>query len=126
MPGTGTPARKHPAIVPVAGSVFPPSTPPLLRWPSVQRARYYNVQLLRGERKLLSVWPARPRYQLKRSWRFRGKPRRLVPGSYRWIVWPGYGRRAKGRYGKPIVRSTFSIEKQAAATLAGRPRGISR
>ena len=80
-----------------------------------ERARYYNVQLFRGERKLLSVWPTRPRYQLKRSWRFRGKSRRLVPGSYRWMVWPGYGRRAKGRYGKPIVRSTFSIEKAAAA-----------
>ena len=122
VPETGTPARKRPAIVPAAGSVFPAGAPPLLQWPSVERARYYNVQLLRGERKLLSVWPARPRYQLMRSWRFHGQPRRLVPGSYRWIVWPGYGKRAKGRYGKPIVRSTFSIERPAATAMTGIPR----
>ena len=120
VPGPATPPRKRPTISPAAGSVFGADAPPLLVWPSVRRARYYNVQIFRGERKLLSVWPTRPRYQVKRSWRFRGKPRRLVPGSYRWMVWPGYGRRAKGRYGKPIVRSTFSIKKPAAAaTLAG-------
>ena len=96
-------------------------------WPSVRRARYYNVQIFRGERKLLSVWPARPRYQVERSWRFRRKPRRLVPGNYRWMVWPGYGQRAQGRYGKPIVKSTFSIEKPAAtATLVSRLTGIPR
>jgi hypothetical protein len=126
-PKVATPPRKRPAIAPAAGSVFPASAPPLMEWPSVRRARYYNVQLFRGKRKLLSVWPARPRYQLERKWRFRGKPRRLVPGTYRWMVWPGYGKRAKGRYGKPIVRSTFVIEKPVAAKTrtarsAGSPR----
>ena len=122
VPEDVTPPRKRSTISPAAGSVFRAGAPPLLQWPSVRRARYYNVQLFRGERKVLSVWPTRTRYQLKRSWRFRGKSRRLVPGSYRWIVWPGYGKRAKGRYGKPIVRSTFSVEKAAAtAALANRP-----
>ena len=127
VPEAGTPPRKRSTIAPAAGSVFRAGAPPLLQWPSVRRARYYNVQLFRGGRKLLSVWPVRPSYQLKRSWMFQGKRRRLVPGTYRWMVWPGYGRRAKGRYGKPIVRSTFSIEKTvAAATLASRLTAVQR
>jgi hypothetical protein len=111
-PGAVAPAqlpRKRPAIAPAAGSVFAAAKPPMLRWPAVRRARYYNVQLFRGEKKIMSVWPARPRFQVKRSWRFRGKTRRLVAGTYRWLVWPGYGPRAKSRYGKRIVRSTFTI-----------------
>ena len=122
VPEGGPSPRRRPTIAPARGSVFRPDAPPLLQWPSVRRARYYNVQLFRGERKLLSVWPTRTRYQLKPSWRFRGQPRRLVPGRYRWIVWPGYGRRAKGRYGKPIVRSTFSIENR----LPPRPSRVDR
>ena len=113
-PPSTTPQSTRPTIAPAAGSVFRANAPPMLEWPPVRRARYYNVQLFRGKRKLLSVWPAKPRYQLERSWMFQGKRRRLVPGTYRWVVWPGYGRRAKGRYGKPVVRSTFVIAKPRA------------
>ena len=83
--------------------------PPLLRWTPVHGARYYNLQLSRGGRKILSVWPSRPRYQLKRRWNYGGKVRRLVPGRYRWRVWPGYGPRSKGDYGKQIGPSTFRL-----------------
>jgi hypothetical protein len=86
-----------------------PGHPPLLRWTPVRRARYYNVQLFRGGRKVLSVWPARPLYQLKKSWSFRGKRQRLVPGHYHWIVWPGFGPRSKTNYGKQIGRSAFEV-----------------
>jgi hypothetical protein len=111
-PGIVAPAllpRRRPRIAPAAGSVFAADAPPRLRWPAVKRARYYNVQLFRGKHKLMSVWPVRPHYQLKRRWRFHRKPQRLVPGTYRWMVWPGYGPRAKARYGKRLVRRTFSI-----------------
>ena len=83
--------------------------PPLLRWTPVRGARYYNLQLSRGGRKILSVWPSRPRYQLKRRWKYGGKVRRLVPGRYQWRVWPGYGRRSKGDYGKQIGPRTFTL-----------------
>jgi hypothetical protein len=83
--------------------------PPLLRWTPVRGARYYNLQLFRGGRKILSVWPTRPRYQLKRRWNDGGKVRRLVPGRYRWRVWPGYGPRSKGDYGKQIGPRTFTL-----------------
>jgi hypothetical protein len=83
--------------------------PPLLRWTPVRGARYYNLQLSRGGRKILSVWPSRPRYRLTKRWRHNGKIRRLVPGRYRWRVWPGYGPRSKGDYGKLIGPRTFRL-----------------
>jgi hypothetical protein len=86
-----------------------PKRPPLLRWSPVRGARYYNLQLSLGGRKILSVWPSRPRYQLKRRWRYGGKTRRLVPGQYRWRVWPGFGPRSKGDYGKQIGPKTFTL-----------------
>jgi hypothetical protein len=59
-------------------------------WRRDRRARYYNVQLLRGTRKLLSVHPSRTRTVIP--------ARRLTPGSYRLLVWSGLGARSAGRY----------------------------
>jgi hypothetical protein len=120
VPGVlGVPVRvpvlpKPRTIEPAPGSVFTAGDTPLLQWPVVERARYYNVQLFRGKVKLLSAWPARPRYQLKMRWNFRHERRRLGPGRYRWMVWPGFGKRARAHYGKPIVRSTFVVRKAPA------------
>jgi hypothetical protein len=83
------------------------SRPPLLRWKRVRRARYYNIQLFRNGRKVLSAWPRRNRLQLHRSWRFAGKRRHLTQGRYRWYVWPGRGARAERRYGRLIGSSRF-------------------
>jgi hypothetical protein len=82
---------------------------PLLRWMPLPRARYYNVQLFRGRRKILSAWPAVAQYQLKLRWSYRGRRQRLSPGRYRWAVWPGFGPRSKADYGKRVVNSTFQI-----------------
>ena len=35
-------------------------------------AGYYNVQVLLGNRKVLSLWPERPRLKLHRAWHFAG------------------------------------------------------
>ena len=94
---------------PRANAVISASRPPILRWTRVRRARYYNVQLHRGGRKVLSAWPARPRYRLQRRWSYNGKLRRLTPGRYVWYVWPGYGRRSAARYGDLIGRRTFRV-----------------
>jgi hypothetical protein len=93
----------------VSPAVVRAGRPPLLRWTPVRGARYYNLQLSRGGRKILSVWPSRPRYQLKRRWSYGGKVRRLVPGRYRWRVWPGYGPRSKGDYGRQIGPKTLTL-----------------
>jgi hypothetical protein len=84
--------------------------PPMLRWTEVHGARYYNVQLLRNGRKLLSAWPGEARFRLDRSWRFNGHRFRLKPGRrYTWLVWPGRGKRARNKYGPLIGRSTFTV-----------------
>jgi len=85
--------------------------PPRLRWPPVARARYYNVQLFRGKRKILSAWPTGHSLRLHRSWTFRGRVFRLRPGNYRWFVWPGFGARAARHYGPLLAHSTFSMRR---------------
>ena len=83
------------------------TAPPLLRWTSVRGARYYNVQLFRGSRKVLSAWPREAQLQLKPRWRFRGRGRRLADGRYRWYVWPGKGPREENRYGDRVGARSF-------------------
>ena len=83
--------------------------PPLLTWKARRRASYYNVQLFRAGRKILSRWPKANHLQLRRSWRFKGRRHRLVPGRYVWYVWPGFGKRAERDYGRLLGRRTFVI-----------------
>jgi hypothetical protein len=85
------------------------TAPPLLRWTAVRGARYYNVQLLRGDRKVLSAWPRRAQLQLEATWRYRDRERRLAPGRYRWFVWPGKGRRRANEYGPQIGARSFVV-----------------
>ena len=88
--------------------------PPLLRWKRVRGARYYNVQLYRGTRKVLSAWPSRPRLRLHRRWRYAGARHRLGPDTYQWYVWPGYGRRAQRRYGLLLGTRRFAVIRPPA------------
>jgi hypothetical protein len=105
--------RRRPQLLsPPAGARLAPGRPPLLRWTPVRGARYYNLQLWRRGRKILSVWPARPRYQLKARWRYGGRSWRLEPGRYRWLVWPGFGPRSKADYGRRIGPSTFRVVRR--------------
>jgi len=94
-------------LAPAAGARV--TRPPLLRWRRTPRASYYNVQLYRGSVKVLSAWPTTTRLQLKARWRYLGRARRLTAGTYRWLVWPGFGKPAQGRYGKPLGGSTFRM-----------------
>jgi hypothetical protein len=77
---------------------------PTLRWRTRSEAKYYNLQLFRNGRKILSAWPTKNHYTLKATWRYRGKTYKLTSGRYRWYVWPGYGRRAAHRYGRLIAK----------------------
>ena len=75
-----------------------------------RRATYYNLQIIRG-RKVLSAWPARPSFRLRRTWLYKGRRYRLRPGTYRWYVWPGYGRISASRYGRLLGSSTFVVTR---------------
>jgi hypothetical protein len=105
----GPRARRRRLIAPRTGTIVRPGHPPLLRWTPVRGARYYNLQLWRRGVKILSVWPARPHYQLKRRWTYGGRRWRLEPGRYRWLVWPGFGPRSKADYGRRIGPGWFRV-----------------
>ena len=102
-------------LAPARAAVVRFGHPPLLEWTPVRGARYYNVQLLRKGRKILSAWPRLPRYQLKQRWTYRGELRHLAPGKYRWLVWPGFGPRSRADYGRRIGASMFQVRRPKAA-----------
>lgn len=99
------------AAITAAGALFSPApgekvgSPPRLQWSARKGALYYNVQLIRG-RQLLSAWPRKPSFQLRRTWIHEGRRHLLRPGVYRWYVWP---RLASGRYGRLVGSSTFVV-----------------
>jgi hypothetical protein len=110
--GTGAKPTSRPAVklgltAPAAGARV--TAPPLLRWTPAPNATYYNLQLFRGGRKILTVWPSQSSYALKRSWTYRGQKFVLTPGHYRWYVWPGLGKRSQGRYGQLLGTRDFVV-----------------
>jgi large repetitive protein len=100
-------------LAPPAGARL--SAPPLLVWRQVAKARFYNVQLYRGGRKILSIWPRRSRIKLKPTWTYRGRSFRLRRGAYTWLVWPAFGSEAKPRFGGKLGQSTFRMIRNARA-----------
>jgi hypothetical protein len=89
------------------------TAPPLLKWVQVRKAAFYNVQLFRNGRKILSAWPRWPRLRLRESWVWNGRRHKLAPATYRWFVWPAYKRRGKVRYGKPLGHSDFVLARRS-------------
>jgi hypothetical protein len=87
------------------------SRAPLLRWPALRGASYYNVQVFRGRTKVLDAWPGHAHMKLRHHWKFAGRRFTLRPGRYRWYVWPGYGSRAAHRYGSFIGQSSFVLAR---------------
>jgi hypothetical protein len=81
---------------------------PMLRWRKIRKADYYNVQLFRKGKKILSAWPTKPHYQLHKVWRY-GRRHRLVKGTYWWYIWAGYGHRSQHRYGKLLGKRSFIV-----------------
>jgi hypothetical protein len=71
---------------------------PILRWESVKGARYYNVQLFRGAKRVLATWPTTHQFGVPKAWKWDGRRHRLGPGHYRWYVWAGFGARSFARY----------------------------
>jgi len=80
--------------------------PVRLQWLPVKGATYYNVQLIRNGR-IFSAWPTNTSVKLPRRWTYRGHRYRLRSGTYRWYVWPGFGKLAQARYGRLLGGSSF-------------------
>jgi hypothetical protein len=91
------------------------SSPPLLDWVDVPRARGYNVQLWRDGRKILSRWPHGSRLDLDLVWRYAGERRVLRRGeSYAWFVWP----RFLHGFGPLLGRSRFTFVRRPPDLVA--------
>jgi hypothetical protein len=73
---------------------------PILRWPRLRGASYYHVQLFRGSKRILAVWPSTRQLALPTSWAWAGHRYKLAPGKYRWYAWAGIGRRSFARYNR--------------------------
>jgi hypothetical protein len=86
--------------------------PPMLRWTPVRHAKFYNVQLYRAGKKILSAWPAKPHQTLPRRWTYRGRSVTLKPGIFVWYVWPAFGSMPNPRYGQLLGRSSFEFRPQ--------------
>ncbi|MBA3735751.1 MAG: HYR domain-containing protein [Actinobacteria bacterium] len=82
---------------------------PKLVWAVDAEAQYYNAQLMLNGVKILSVWPLRPAYALKKTWKYNGRKYTLQPGLYTWFIWPGYGTRSAVDYGTIMGSRTFRI-----------------
>lgn len=106
-PFVGVTARPSAFFAPAWGAVV--SNPPTLRWTGVRGARYYNVQLWQGGRKVLSRWPTRASFAVPRTWRFQGRSYSLKPGTYFAYAWPGIGPKSAGRYGRLVGSTKFVV-----------------
>ena len=88
------------------------------KWKKVKGARYYNLQAFYGasrvfaataDAKVLSVWPTKTSFVLKKTWKYAGRKRALKPGVYTWYVWPGFGPRSAAEYGELIGSRSFTV-----------------
>jgi hypothetical protein len=107
--GNATAASTTATIAPPARASATAAGPPVLRWRARSGAKYYNIQLFRGTRKILTAWPTATHYVLPTRWRFGGRTQRLSPGRYRWYVWPGYGPRTRHRYGRLLAHGRVAV-----------------
>jgi hypothetical protein len=113
----GNASRRVAVVVPASALLTSPRAgaavqrPPLLDWASVPKATFYNVQLWIGSKKVLTAWPNRSRFKVRRAWSYRRAINRLKRGRYQWYVWPGFGQRSKARYGQLLGQSSFVVKR---------------
>ena len=97
-------------LAPAPGAIV--RRPPVVRWSAVQNARFYNVQLWRGQVKVLTTWIRVPRLALKQRWTSGGAQQALVNGRYRAFVWPALGTPRKPQYGKLLGQVQFVVRRR--------------
>jgi hypothetical protein len=115
-------AQQQTLLAPPNGAVL--TKAPLVKWKPLKGARYYNAQIwfepagsgravlaATASRKVMSVWPTKPSFKMKKSWRFGGKKFTLKQGRYLLYVWPGIGPKSADRYGKLLVQAEFRISR---------------
>jgi hypothetical protein len=84
-----------------------PRTEPVLTWPRVKGADFYDVVLWRGSRRILDLWPETNRVDVVDAVAASGK--RLDPGRYHWFAFAGFGSGEDVRFGQALANGTFTI-----------------
>ncbi len=107
--GVAASARPRPTLLKAPKDGARLRKAPKLRWAANSEAGYYNVQLFRANKKILSIWPVKTALILKNRWKYQGHTYKLSRGVYRWYVWPGFGARKAVDYGEMLGFSTFQI-----------------
>jgi hypothetical protein len=110
----------QPPLAPGTAARSPKPTPPaampsarrlpaqVFVWLPARGASHYKVEFSRERAKIFEALPSRPRVELPSRWTYGGRRFVLSPGRYVWSVRPGFGPRTNARYGKTIVRSTWT------------------
>lgn len=76
---------------------------PRLTWKAKDGTAYYNVQVFRDGKRVLTDWPAQASLRLPANL--------LEPGTYTWFVWPALkGKGSGATFGELIGRATFVYE----------------
>jgi HYR domain len=96
-------------LKPASGAKMKAPKKVVFLWAASPGTKYYNLQLFRNGKKVLSAWPVTNQMTLHRKWRFGKKRYLLSKGSYTWYVWPGVGARAANQYGPSLGQSTFTV-----------------
>ena len=84
-------------------------SPPLIDWTYVKDASYFNVQVWRNGRKILSRWPIRTSLKMRSSWTYGEKRFSFSSGHYVVYAWPGFGSKAAARYGPLLGWTSFDV-----------------
>jgi hypothetical protein len=108
-PAAANSAKQHTTTKTAPSS---PALPPL-GWAPVASAVGYDVELVRGARRVFATTTSRTQLALPRAWSYGGRRYRLVAGQYRWYVWPLFRRadRQTARRGRPIVAAKLTVPR---------------
>jgi hypothetical protein len=101
-------ARPSKILWPQFGAIV--RSAPVLDWVASRHASYYNLQLWRNGKKILSVWPVKSAFRVRSSWSFNGRHYTLSSDAYRVYVWPGFGPKYAANYGSLLGWSQFSVK----------------
>jgi hypothetical protein len=86
-----------------------------LRWKRFPRASDYNVQVFRGQRRVLNAWSKDTRLRVPLGVLKQGR-------TYVWVVWPANGSRRAARFALPVGRSTFAVTLRPRVVFRTRGR----
>ena len=105
-PVTSAPPTASPSEAPTSGASVPAAASRDFVWAPTDGAAGYYIELYRGNDRVFAASTEGARIDVPAMWWHDGKSQRLVPGEYRWFVWPVVdGERAS----TATVQSTLTV-----------------